>query len=271
MDPLYANGKVFSFPYADLIRDLTPDEKKSLKESIAGGWYEQPAVVDENYAVIDGRNRLQMLVEGGFELQAGIHFVVRRGLPEEEKARLAVELNMSRRHLTISEIERTRRERVDREKQARTEGKSLRQIADTEGVTKTTVVRDLQQASVVPGGGTTVAPALNVTGKSGRSYPAKRPAKPVAEAPKLCQRCTQFGCMAKGCPECAKLNGKAAKPSKSGSVKFDDRKMKSALHAIVRMMDQRVKAHGNTPGAKDFATRLEHMLKSFDRWQLELK
>src|SRR5579871_3545886 len=128
--------------------------------------------------------------------------------------------------------------RASRTTQARDQGKSIRSIAEQEGVSKSQVERDLadsascpppgttgntspggsqngSNSASCPGGGTTgnTSPSGSVIGRSGKPYPKAR--KPKKQAV-LCSRCQRVGA-AKGCPQCQELR-KAAKPRKAKAM-----------------------------------------------------
>jgi hypothetical protein len=119
--------------------------------------------------ILDGRNRWI----------ASCHANVKPKLVEfkgtEDEARLFVQTaNEERRHLSPEWLKARRDERVGRVAEKRKEGKSLRTIAEEEGVSKSQIERDLDEAkSTVPGG--TVEPADGkVKGRDGKERPAKK-------------------------------------------------------------------------------------------------
>ena len=166
------NGdRAFKVLFPDLLRPLTPDERAGLKASIEEFGVRTPVVVDEDFGVIDGLNRLQIATELGLYVEAQVW----QGLSPETKERLARELNHERRQFTAEEQHRYREERVARVAQARRQGKSLRTIAEEEGVSKTQVREDLKEASIVQG--CPIEPEDGkVQRKGGGTYPASRAA-----------------------------------------------------------------------------------------------
>lgn len=156
-------GKVtFGIPFADLLRPLSDEDYRLLKEDIQARGIIVPIVLDENGDVIDGYHRLRIAAELNLD---DIPFDTQSGLSEDEKEDLAWKLNDLRRHMTREE----RQARVVRE---RKKGKSLRQIADKLGVDPMTVRSDLAKATVE---NSTVELPSTVIGKDGKERAATRP------------------------------------------------------------------------------------------------
>jgi hypothetical protein len=169
-------SRTFTILFPDLIPPLSDDELKRLRRSIRRNGVVTPVVVDEEDGVIDGANRLRIAAELGL-LRVPVE--VRGGLTCGEKVELAYSLNEDRRHMNAATLKRLREERVVRVADARREGKSLRAIAEAEGVSKTQVVEDLKAATVQ---GCTVQPSDGtVKGKDGKQRPATR--RPVVSEP----------------------------------------------------------------------------------------
>jgi hypothetical protein len=106
------NGQKFSLPYADLVRPLTADEEKCLRDDIAGRGVVTPIIVSELNEVIDGANRLRLATE---LKQANLPLEIKRGLSADEKRALAVDLNAHRRQLSRADMRKLieRRLRAD--------------------------------------------------------------------------------------------------------------------------------------------------------------
>jgi ParB-like chromosome segregation protein Spo0J len=79
-----------------LLPELAADDFGRLKASILERGVEAPVVVDEDGAIIDGRNRALIADSLGIDYPK----IVRAGLADYEKRILAVELNLARRQLT---------------------------------------------------------------------------------------------------------------------------------------------------------------------------
>lgn len=91
------NGVVYSTPFADLLRSLTAEEERELRDDIDARGVIIPIVVTEQNEVIDGANRLRIAAELG---KTDLPIKVVRGLSEDKKRRLAVDLNAHRRQLS---------------------------------------------------------------------------------------------------------------------------------------------------------------------------
>lgn len=147
-----------------LLPGLAPDEYGALKADIAAHGVRVPVVVDaETGAVIDGHHRVRIVDE----LRAERHKVsdypshVVRFADDDERVDFALAANLFRRHLS-------KRQRAELAVTLRARGWSERRIADALGVGAGTVHRDLGTA---PNG----AVPERITGKDGRSQPARRP------------------------------------------------------------------------------------------------
>lgn len=106
--------------------------------------------------------------------------------------------NDNRRHETPEAIDKRQKARMERIAKARSEGKSIRAIADKEDVSPSTVQRDLEKAAGVPGG-TPEPKTGKVAGKDGKSYSAR---KPVDVSSIFCARCIRLAKPVKDCPSC---------------------------------------------------------------------
>ena len=144
-----------------LLRPLTREERVALKDSIKRNGVKVPIEYDESGNVLDGHHRLEICAELGI---TDFPHVSRIGMNEEEKIEHIIALNSARRHLTLEDMMAARKERIVRVEQAREQGKSLRAIAEEEGVSLAQVRRDV----------TGVPPGTPVTGKDGKQYPAKK-------------------------------------------------------------------------------------------------
>jgi hypothetical protein len=158
-------------------------------------------------------------------------------------------------------------ERRERVAAAREAGKSLRAIADHEDIAVSTVQEDLEKESTVRGG--TVVPSDGkVTGQDGRV----RTATPAQPQQILCDRCQRTGPV-KDCPNCEKARNKPQRTAqkKSGSIKFDDRKITDMIGKLARLFNDRAQALGlqKSKGWADIREKMDHLISAFDRWQLE--
>jgi hypothetical protein len=211
--PTVTIGKrTFTILFPDLLRALSDKERQGLKNSIRADGVDVPIVVDENDGIIDGGNRAQIAAEVGLP---NVPTVVYKGLFLEDKRNLAIRLNVFRRHISAAERDRLTKERKERVKQARREGRSLRSIAELEGVSKSQVANDLADSdevstsghldeSTVPDGTIapeavvpiiTDAPAPKIRGRDGKSYtPKKRTVDTVVKSwrQKGCETATMW-------------------------------------------------------------------------------
>lgn len=148
-------------PY-QLLPRLTDDEYEALKADIAENGVRVPIDVDEDGTILDGHHRAWITADLGVDCP-------RRtvaGLGDQGKRDFARAVNALRRHLTIDQ-------RRDQVVQMRHEGRSVRAIAQTLGIPKSTVSRDIAEVSQVGHLPETVR------GEDGKSYAATRPQPPV--------------------------------------------------------------------------------------------
>jgi hypothetical protein len=176
-------GKTYTVLFPDLLRPLTKVERFSLADDIRAKGVLVPVVVDENNGIIDGINRLTIAAEES-KVET-VPFDVRPGLSAKAKRDLAFSLNVPRRHLTPAQQQEARQQRVGRVAEARRQNKSTRAIAEAEGVSEKQVREDIKKATaegyaVEPEGG-------KVTGRDGKTRPAKKPPAPPKPEPKAAE------------------------------------------------------------------------------------
>ena len=136
----------YTILFPDLLRDLTDEEYQGLAKSVKDqGKVIVPVVLDGNWGVIDGANRLRIAIYLGLR---EIPFIVRPGLTHEQKRLLALELNLHRRHLTPEQ----RREYVALElkKDPTRSNRSLAEQANTNHHVVQDVRQDLEAQGVIP-------------------------------------------------------------------------------------------------------------------------
>jgi len=144
-------GLVYRLPYLDLLRPLTEPERERLKASVAEHGVLHAVITYDSYTygkrcVIDGANRLMVCQELGKFAP-----VKHRGeLTDAHAQELAVASNVARRHLSVELQMAARAERIERVKEAKRTGASLRKIARVEGVSHVQVRRDLEGEGVTP-------------------------------------------------------------------------------------------------------------------------
>lgn len=67
----------------------------------------------------------------------------------------------------------------------------------------------------------------------------------------------------------AQAKGQPTKHPKNGKPVFDDREIENLLGKLVRTIDARAAACGKTAGYRDMEEKVELLIKSWRRWQLE--
>jgi len=186
------NDTSFYLMYSRAVPPLTDSEFENLSKDIAEKGVLVPIIVDENSIVIDGEHRLRGAIKAGLK---AVPIQVRPGLTEDEKWKMAENLNLNRRHLTPAQIQQMITE--NREKlpqmaiQLRQEGKSLRQIGDDLGVSHQHVKELIQKEATV--NEITAQLPESITGKDGKKHPAKKSfiqvdtTKELQRAVKACQ------------------------------------------------------------------------------------
>lgn len=162
--------RTFICPYWDLLPALSADEREELKASIQAHRMKTPiiAIVENEdeaiYRVIDGYHRLSIAEELGLASDDIPQEIIGDTDYEEEKLdALAEELNLKRRHMSAEQ-------RAEWVVKLRAKGKSIREIADQIGASKSQVARDL---ATVPDG--TVELPDTIIGKDKRERPATMP------------------------------------------------------------------------------------------------
>lgn len=147
--PETAEPKTLPFhPLAEQYPLMSAAEIEALADDIREYGLVQPIVVWKQQ-IIDGRNRYLACTRYGLPCR----FHDYRGNEESLEAYIA-SLNEHRRHLTSGDRERIQAERIKRIKrvqEARKAGKSLRTIAEEEGVSHTQIKNDLEESSTVKG------------------------------------------------------------------------------------------------------------------------
>jgi transposase-like protein len=146
--------------YHAAVHPLTDDEYALLKEDIAKRGIISPIIKDAAGNIVDGYHRNKIAEELGL---TDIPIKQVDGTEAELQA-MAIALNVARRQLDAED----RRELVA---QLKAEGKSNRMIAETLGVSEATVRRDGTASNVA---------VDRVTGKDGKSRPARMTRKPKA-------------------------------------------------------------------------------------------
>ena len=164
----------FNISYSRCVPSLSQDEFDVLCGDIAARGILVPVIIDENNHIIDGEHRLMAAQKLGLKQ---IPFQVRPGLTEEEKHKLAQDLNLHRRHLSpekIKEIyEINRKFLPEMALKLRQEGKSYRQIGQEMDISHQQVKNMVDKQATV--NDLTVELPQVIKGKDGRVRPAKSP------------------------------------------------------------------------------------------------
>jgi hypothetical protein len=152
--------------FAALFPPLQGDDRDRLRDSMKRGYDPlHPIVTTPDGQIVDGRNRRDLAVELGL-----VAPVLRREFADDaEVAAFVVAENLARRHLD----QRQRRELAGK---LVLNGTSSREAGKAAGVSHATAQRAAEEARA---GGTNVPPGADrVTGRDGKSHPAKRPRSP---------------------------------------------------------------------------------------------
>jgi len=151
-------------PATEVYDIMKGPELRALAEDIKTNGQKLP-VIHVQRSIIDGRNRYLACRLAGVKCQ----FEECYGLSEEDIPAHVESLNEHRRHLSPEDLMRLRQERIARVAAARQSGRSLRVIAEAEGVSSKTIQRDLANVEGQPD---------KVTGADGKEYKAKRGPRP---------------------------------------------------------------------------------------------
>jgi hypothetical protein len=213
-------------PYAETYPLLEGEEYETFKADIASRGVREALkyrVVNGKKQGLDGRNRLRACTDLSIPC------------PEEKVSVADAEvedyidsLNLHRRHLSSEQ----RQERV---LQMRARGRSMRQIADTLGVGKSTVQRDISDAEAsagVPNGTPgdsqpSTTSAKRITGSDGKPYRSRKTKRRKKAQP--CERCSTIGVPA--CPTCRKNFPSGFPPRDAGDDTETERKAREGEKA----------------------------------------
>jgi hypothetical protein len=235
--------------------DLEGEEFTLLVHSLQQSGFDRtkPITLTGDREVLDGWQRQRACIEAGVKPEYR-QFSPKWGLTEEE---FVAANNDRRRHESAATIERRARERRERIAAGRQQGKSLRTLADEEGVHESTVRSDLDK--VTAGGGAVTPPDDTVTGQDGRKQPARKPKHPRELACAACIRAERVGQPVPAkCDECKKLikanrqpgdesenkRGSANGTPKQGSILFDVKAFDKEVGQLRRAMDRLYGAFG---------------------------
>lgn len=166
------NGKTYTCPFADVMPPLTAKERADLKANIKAHGITVPIVVTPENEVIDGHNRLEIAAELKLE---DVPFSVLPNLKEDEKRKIAMDLNVHRRQLTLQQKQDLLATALKVSPEL-----SNNAISKKVGVSDKTVAkkrRELETTSKIPKLPSTV-------GKDGKSRPSTQPKASKAATPK---------------------------------------------------------------------------------------
>lgn len=169
---------------------------------------------------------------------------VPRHLTAEQFVRI---VNDNRRHESAEAAARRVKQRRERVVAARAEGKSTTQIAEEEGVSQPTIVRDLQAAGYTP------EYPEKVTGKDGKTYSTRKAEREPGD-------------------DSADEKAEAELP-RNGKVIFDRKPFDEAWGALLRQIDKLGKGYKakDTPAAEGLRRMLQEFKTSFFQWHKDLK
>ena len=178
----------FKFKFTEQMPALAYEEFEQLFFDIAWRGILVSIIIDENNNVVDGKHRL--IVAHILSLK-NIPFDVRPCLDDEEKADMARDINLHRRHLAPAQIQ-------EWSVKLRQEGKSYRQIGDALHVSHETARNAVAEATV---NNLTLELPTSVVGNDGkkRSATAERKdsitifAKSIAEVKDAVEACIKAG------------------------------------------------------------------------------
>lgn len=171
-DQIEVGDVKFTVKYTKALPPLSKEQKEKLKSDISERGVVVPIIVDEKFNVIDGEHRLQVVHEEGLK---EVPFSIRPGLAEEEKWKMAEDLNLHRRHLTQEEIQdilKQNRERLPQKvAELRQKGKSYRVIGDELGISHQQAKNIVDSTTV---NDLTVKSPEVIVGKDGKKRPARK-------------------------------------------------------------------------------------------------
>lgn len=165
-ETLKIGSLVLRQPYHDLIPSLSEQEYAALRADIsAAGRIEQPIVIDQTGAIIDGHHRARIAADLGLSPK-NIPTLMLPGLSEEEGVGRAISLNVKRRHLSDQQ-------RADVARNLRARQWSYPRIGAVMGVDDYTVARWLTSSSSACSGSAIAEPERAIAqGQDGKPYPA---------------------------------------------------------------------------------------------------
>jgi lambda repressor-like predicted transcriptional regulator len=226
--------------YAETFPVLEGEEYDAFKEDIRKRGQQEDIryrMVNDRRQGLDGRNRERACLELGI-----VPLYCHVDVPDEKVEEWIDSRNLHRRHMTPEQ----RRDRVSRMRQR---GMSTREIAEKVGVSKSTIDRDLQKPTEK---------------REGLSHTGTVIAKNQAENSTSTNGVTTI----RGRDGIVRP-AKAAKPKKSGSVKFDDCQIEVLFTKLHGLLGRRKDRLGGDKQYEECASALNSFWTAFRRWQRE--
>ena len=277
---------IFSDPeFKGLMKPLTPIEFAALEENlISDGRAIKPIIVwQEARIILDGHNRLAIC--GARNIPYKLVFI-KFPLTTEGRAsaiQWVIDHQLGQRSPSAEDKAELLNLRRDRVADMRRDGESIRTIAEKEGVSPTTIQRDLETATVQ---GVTVKPVGGVVhSKDGKDRPAQAPLSPDRQ---YCSRECRIGQNdTRKCKACKALNKAERQPGddteseaeakrearsdpKQGKPDFDWHKFNNEFAQMMLWVDKLGKAfpgkHHKGPAATNLRTDLLAWKNRFKEW-----
>jgi ParB-like chromosome segregation protein Spo0J len=154
-------------PY-QLLPPLSDEQRHLLRQSIEKNGVLEAVVFDEDGEILDGHHRVEIAEELGIEYPRRVI----EDLSEADKQTYALTVNVARRQLSQSE-------RGSLVARLRSQGMSIRAIADATGLPKSTVARDVDQLSRMG----QLSQPDRTTGLDGKERPASQPRRTPTSVP----------------------------------------------------------------------------------------
>lgn len=193
------------------LRPLTDEEYMKLRKKLMQEKCIYPLLFfydGKTPTVLDGHHRWRVCTEE--HIQFNWYDMTHAVRNVAEAVAWVKENQAARRNLTPEEIEALHVERIHRVQAAHAEGKSTRTIAEEERISKTQVLRDLED-SRGPGGPPDHEPSF-IKGLDGKQYKVQQGV--------MCDRCKRTG-QIQGCPMCKRLRADKPKPPRKGKGEAD--------------------------------------------------
>jgi len=184
LERIQLGDTTFYVLYSCVVPSLSETEFEALCSDVAHNQVLIAIIVDERSIIIDGVHRARAAQKVGLKQ---IPVQVRPGLSEQEKWKLAQDLNLHRRHLTPEQIQQIIKENREKLPQMaitlRQQGNSLRQIGEELSISHQHAKQLIQKEAAV--NNITAQLPETIKGKDGKKHPAKKPVIQVNTAKEL--------------------------------------------------------------------------------------